>query len=144
MSRNNFGGEIPEVIEKLKSLKGVNFSHNMLLRGTIPSTLGNLSNLEWLDLSHNKLSWAIPAQLVGLTLLAFVKLSHNQLVGPIPCGNQFNTFSNNSFAGNLGLCGFPMSKTCNNNIDDQPSLPTFGVLMWLGNTTTKTGFDSRR
>ena len=56
LSRNNFGGEIPEVIEKLKSLKGLNFSHNMLLRGTIPSTLGNLSNLEWLDLSHNKLS----------------------------------------------------------------------------------------
>ena len=45
LSKNNFSGEIPEIIEKLKSLKGLNFSHNMLLRG-IPSILGNLTNLK--------------------------------------------------------------------------------------------------
>ncbi|GMI79507.1 receptor like protein 27 [Hibiscus trionum] len=36
-------------------------------------------------------------------------------MGPIPQGKQFDTFSNDSYTGNLGLCGFPLSKGCGND-----------------------------
>ncbi|VVA35250.1 PREDICTED: receptor [Prunus dulcis] len=44
-SNNTFRGEISSVISKLKSLKGLNFSHNELT-GTIPPSFGEMSNLE--------------------------------------------------------------------------------------------------
>ena len=40
-------------------------------------------------------------------------------------GKQFNTFSNDSYAGNLGLCGLPLSKMCNENETQQPLVPSF-------------------
>ena len=46
-------------------------------------------------------------------------------MGTISCGNQFNTFSNGSFIGNLGLYRFPLSNTCNYDTNDQPPQPTF-------------------
>ncbi|OMO92537.1 hypothetical protein COLO4_17520 [Corchorus olitorius] len=112
LSNNNFQGVIPEVIGKLNSLKGLNLSHNNFF-GHIPPLMGNLTNLEWLDLSSNKLVGEIPVELVNLASLAFLNLSNNQLFGPIPQGKQFNTFENNSYEGNFGLCGFPLSKACN-------------------------------
>ncbi|GLT79553.1 hypothetical protein SLA2020_510360 [Shorea laevis] len=72
-----------------------------------------MTNLEWLDLSYNELVGEIPDELVSLTQLAVLNLSNNHLVGCIPQGNQFNTFRNDSYEGNLGLCGFPLSKSCN-------------------------------
>ncbi|XP_075644628.1 receptor-like protein Cf-9 isoform X2 [Castanea sativa] len=119
-SNNNFKGEIPNVIGELRSLKGLNFSHNNLM-GCMPQSLGNLTNLEWLDLSSNKLTGEIPIQLVDLTMLAFLNLSKNHLFGHIPQGKQFNTFMNDSYYGNLGLCGFPMTKVCGNDEGQQPS-----------------------
>ena len=112
-SKNSFSGEMPKIIGRLKSLKGLNFSHNNLT-GYIPSSFGNLSNLEWLDLSFNKIIGEIPTQLVDLPWLEVLNLSHNQLTGHIPSGKQFNTFDNDSYIENQGLCGFPLSKTCNN------------------------------
>ncbi|KAL7207627.1 hypothetical protein ACSBR1_029556 [Camellia fascicularis] len=47
-----------------------------------------------------------------LTLLAVLNLSDNQLAGQIPQGSQFNTFGNDSYNENLALCGFPLSKKC--------------------------------
>ncbi|XP_050279539.1 receptor-like protein 33 [Quercus robur] len=122
-SNNSFRGEMPKIIGRLKSLKGLNFSHNNLI-GYIPSSIGNLTNLEWLDLSFNNLSGEIPSQLADLTSLEVLKLSHNQLTGPIPSGNQFNTFNNDSYTENLGLCGFPLSKTCDNHKAKQQPPPT--------------------
>nr|XP_023916829.1 receptor-like protein 9DC3 [Quercus suber] len=112
-SKNSFSGEMPKIIGRLKSLKGLNFSHNNLT-GYIPSSFGNLSNLEWLDLSFNKLIGEIPTQLADLPWLEVLNLSHNQLTGHIPSGKQFNTFDNDSYTENQGLCGFPLSKMCNN------------------------------
>ncbi|GKV38422.1 hypothetical protein SLEP1_g46334 [Rubroshorea leprosula] len=111
LSNNMFEGEIPDVIGKLSSLKGLNLSHNNLT-GHIPPSLGNLMNLEWLDLSSNELAGKIPDALVSLTQLSVLNLSNNHLIGRIPQGNQFNTFGNGSYEGNLGLCGFPLSKSC--------------------------------
>ncbi|XVF07279.1 hypothetical protein REPUB_Repub06bG0124700 [Reevesia pubescens] len=112
LSNNKFEGEVPKVIGKLNSLKGLNLSHNQL-SGCIPTSAGNLTNLEWLDLSSNKLVGKIPDSLLDVTSLAFLNLSENQLDGRIPQGKQFNTFGNDSYEGNMGLCGFPVSKGCN-------------------------------
>ncbi|XP_017639892.2 receptor-like protein 43 [Gossypium arboreum] len=111
MSSNKFEGTIPETVGNLISLQVLNFSHNHLT-GHIPSSLGNLVALESLDLSCNKLVGEIPSELAGLNFLEVLNLSENQLVGLIPQGKQFNTFLNDSYAGNIGLCGFPVSKSC--------------------------------
>ncbi|XP_034899786.1 receptor-like protein Cf-9 homolog [Populus alba] len=119
LSNNNFTGEIPKVMGKLKGLQQLNLSHNSLT-GHIQSSFGNLTNLESLDLSSNLLTGRIPTQLGGLTFLGILNLSHNQLEGPIPSGKQFNTFDASSFEGNLGLCGFQVLKKCYG--DATPSL----------------------
>ncbi|XP_031248861.1 receptor-like protein 34 [Pistacia vera] len=116
---NQFRGSIPEIVGKFNSVELLNFSNNNLI-GHIPSSLGNLTKLESLDLSSNRLVGEIPKQLASLTSLAVLNLSYNLLAGPIPKGSQFNTFSNDSYIGNLGLCGFPMSKECSS---DKPTKP---------------------
>ncbi|XP_022717769.1 serine/threonine-protein kinase BRI1-like 1 [Durio zibethinus] len=98
---------------ELISLQMLNFFHNNFA-GPIPPSLGNMVALESLDLSSNKLGGRIPSQLTNLTFLAVLNLSENNLVGPIPHGNQFDTFDNDSYSGNLGLCGLPLSKQCDN------------------------------
>lgn len=111
LSCNKFHGQIPKVLGTLQFLRELNLSHNSL-SGYIPSSLGNLVVLESLDLSSNMLNGSIPMQLTRLTFLAVLNLSQNKLTGPIPQGLQFNTFQNNSYIGNKGLCGFPLSKKC--------------------------------
>ncbi|XWS10905.1 hypothetical protein CRYUN_Cryun38cG0038400 [Craigia yunnanensis] len=114
-SDNLFHGHIPEELGELCSLQVLNLSHNSLT-GPIPPSFGNLVALESLDLSSNNLGGEIPSQLTNLTFLAVLNLSQNNLVGPIPHGKQFDTFENDSYGGNLGLCGFPLSKKCGNNL----------------------------
>ena len=97
----------------------LNFSHNNII-GHIPSLLGNLAALESLDLSCNKLVGGIPLQLTDLNFLEVLNLSENQLVGLVPQGKQFNTFLNDSYGGNLGLCGFPVSKSCGHSEPPAP------------------------
>ncbi|XLT64552.1 hypothetical protein HN873_020991 [Arachis hypogaea] len=113
LSENKFEGEIPDVIGELHRLKSLNLSYNNLI-GPIPPSLGNLTNLESLDLSSNMLDGNIPAELTNLNSLEVLNLSNNQLEGSIPQGKQFDTFSNDSYEGNMGLCGFPLSIQCNN------------------------------
>ncbi|KAB1671177.1 hypothetical protein [Gossypium barbadense] len=114
LSDNGFHGEIPKVVGELRLLLALNLSHNSLT-GPIPPSFGNLAALESLDLSFNKLSGRIPSQLTNLTFLEVLRFWNNNLVGPIPQGKQFNTFENDSYRGNLGLCGFPLSKECRND-----------------------------
>ncbi|XP_047953189.1 receptor-like protein 9DC3 [Salvia hispanica] len=111
LSSNSFSGTILPSIGNLKNLKYLNLSHN-ILTGHIPSYLGNLSELESLDLSTNKLDGEIPNELTRLTFLAKLNLSMNNLVGQIPRSNQFSTLENDSYMGNLGLCGVPLSRKC--------------------------------
>ncbi|OMP07779.1 hypothetical protein COLO4_07055 [Corchorus olitorius] len=122
LSMNNFQGEISRTIGELISLRGLNLSHNNLI-GHIPPSLGNLSSLEWLDLSSNKLDGQIPRELLDLTFLSLFNVSYNHLVGPIPQGKQFHTYENDSYQGNEGLCGPPLSRGCSTSKQPQQPLP---------------------
>ncbi|EYU26682.1 hypothetical protein MIMGU_mgv1a000464mg [Erythranthe guttata] len=120
-SCNNLSGEIPETVGNLSSLYVLNLSHNAL-SGVIPSSVGNLKQLGSLDLSTNQLTGEIPNELTSLTFLSFLNLSYNNLVGMIPTGTQIQTFSAESFAGNPGLCGFPLNTKCGSNRPDSESV----------------------
>ncbi|KRH08717.1 hypothetical protein GLYMA_16G168700v4 [Glycine max] len=122
LSQNRFEGEIPSVIGELHSLRGLNLSHNRLI-GPIPQSMGNLRNLESLDLSSNMLTGGIPTELSNLNFLEVLNLSNNHLVGEIPQGKQFGTFSNDSYEGNLGLCGLPLTTECSKD-PEQHSPPS--------------------
>ncbi|KAI3677493.1 hypothetical protein L6452_36757 [Arctium lappa] len=121
-SSNSFQGSIPVTIGDLKLLKLLNFSHNAFM-GPVPMSIGHLENLESLDLSVNKLSGSIPTQIASLSFLSFLNMSYNQLSGRIPQGSQFQTFTEVSFKGNLGLCGTPLNKSCDNATLEFPTSP---------------------
>ncbi|KAK5786859.1 hypothetical protein PVK06_041505 [Gossypium arboreum] len=52
-------------------------------------------------------------------LLTFLVINSGEkfqkYLGPIPQGKQYDTFTNDSYMGNLDLCGLPLSKSCDTN-----------------------------
>ncbi|XP_027351328.1 receptor-like protein 6 [Abrus precatorius] len=114
-SSNNFEGPIPEELLNFTGLYALNLSHNAL-KGPISSSIGNLKQLESLDLSSNHFDGKIPTQLASLGFLAYLNLSFNRLEGEIPLGTQLQTFEAASFAGNVELCGAPLTKNCSHAV----------------------------
>ncbi|PHT63616.1 hypothetical protein T459_32551 [Capsicum annuum] len=76
------------------------------------------------DVSNNKFEGHILSIIGDLIALRLLNLSHNGLQGCIPQGPQFPTFENNSYEGNDGLRGFPLSKGCGNDGHDSASRKT--------------------
>ncbi|XP_004295502.1 PREDICTED: probable leucine-rich repeat receptor-like protein kinase At1g35710-like [Fragaria vesca subsp. vesca] len=109
LSSNDLEGEIPEEISSLVSLVTLNLSMNQL-SGSIPSKIGNLYQLETLDLSLNRLSGHIPQSLSNMAFLCYLNLSHNKLTGRIPSDNQLQTLVDPSIYEGNSLCGFPLPK----------------------------------
>nr|XP_024923579.1 putative receptor like protein 25 [Ziziphus jujuba var. spinosa] len=138
LKNNSLHGIIPEICKNRGNLEMIDLSYNQM-QGHLPCSLSNLSlenpkticsfpscksliylttilqDLESMDISRNFLSGAIPQQLSQLSFLSIFNVSQNNLIGPIPQGNQFNTFDNTSFEGNPGLCGALLSKKCDNS-----------------------------
>ncbi|WMV51163.1 hypothetical protein MTR67_044548 [Solanum verrucosum] len=135
LSSNKFGGRIPSIMGDLIAVHILNLSQNGL-QGHIPPSFGDLSSIESLDLSVNQLSGEIPQQLVSLTSFSFLNLSHNHLQGCIPQGPQFHTFESNSYEGNDGLHGFPVSKSCG----DDRVLDTHDTISGLDDEESDTEF----
>ncbi|XVF78847.1 hypothetical protein PTKIN_Ptkin14bG0170300 [Pterospermum kingtungense] len=94
-----------ELVKILTIFRAMDFSNN-LFSGQIPEELGELNSLQMLNLSRNTFTGPIPES-------------------PIPQANQFGTFDNDSYRGNLGLCGFPLSKQCGNEEETKPPAPKF-------------------
>ncbi|KAI9096319.1 hypothetical protein K1719_026038 [Acacia pycnantha] len=91
------------------------------------ASTGNLRNLESLDLSSNNFTRKIPAELTNLNFLGVLNLSRNELEGFIPRGQQFETFSSDSFEGNKELRGFQLMIPCTTHEERQEPLPSLEV-----------------
>ncbi|XP_044466972.1 probably inactive leucine-rich repeat receptor-like protein kinase At5g48380 [Mangifera indica] len=110
LSSNNLSGSLPENISHLaRFLTSLDLSSNNF-SGNIPANLANCSYLNTLKLDHNQFTGQIPAQLGQLDRLKTFSVANNQLSGEIP---HFSGYSvkPEDFAGNLGLCGYPL-KSC--------------------------------
>ncbi|KAK9001300.1 hypothetical protein V6N11_083087 [Hibiscus sabdariffa] len=73
------------------------------------------NSLAMLDLSMNNMGGVIPSCLGNLSYISVVDLRMNNLIGRIPP----IYLEADSFDGNSGLCGFPLSKKCGNDVGSE-------------------------
>ncbi|XP_024970605.1 LRR receptor-like serine/threonine-protein kinase FEI 1 [Cynara cardunculus var. scolymus] len=122
LHQNSLHGLIPNEISKCVELRALYLRANYL-QGGIPSNIGNLSFLTILDLSSNTLKGAIPSSLGHLTRLKYLNLSTNFFSGEIPNFGALSNFGNNSYIGNLDLCGQQIHKPCKTSLGFPAVLP---------------------
>lgn len=122
LHQNGLHGYIPHEIANCTELKALYLRANYL-QGDIPSEIGNLSHLTILDLSSNSLKGSIPSSLGHLTRLRSLNLSTNFFSGEIPDFGALSTFGNESFIGNLDLCGRQVHKPCRTSVGFPVVLP---------------------
>lgn len=95
---NGFQGRLPPEIAQIP-LVVLNVSRNNF-SGDIPEVLGNLRCLQNLDLSHNNFSGNFPASLANLSDLTKFNVSYNPYItGVVPPTAQLSTFEKNSYLG---------------------------------------------
>ncbi|XP_015577706.1 LRR receptor-like serine/threonine-protein kinase FEI 2 [Ricinus communis] len=122
LHQNSLHGIIPNEITNCTELRAVYLRANYL-QGGIPSDIGNLSHLTILDVSSNMLKGAIPSSIGRLTRLRHLNLSTNFFSGEIPDFGALSTFGNNSFIGNLDLCGRQVHRPCRTSMGFPAVLP---------------------
>uniref|UniRef100_A0A3Q7GFH4 Protein kinase domain-containing protein n=2 Tax=Solanum lycopersicum TaxID=4081 RepID=A0A3Q7GFH4_SOLLC len=122
LHENSLHGVIPNEIGNCPELRAIYLRANFI-QGGIPSDIGNLSILTILDLSSNSLRGAIPSSLGRLRHLRLLNLSANFFSGEIPDVGILSTFGNDSFIGNLDLCGQQVRKPCRTSMGFPVVLP---------------------
>ncbi|KAG5536712.1 hypothetical protein RHGRI_024217 [Rhododendron griersonianum] len=131
LHQNSLHGVIPIEIGNCSDLRALYLRSNYL-QGGIPSDIGNLSSLTIIikvievkcrDLSSNLLKGSIPSSLGRLTRLRSLNISTNFLSGEIPDVGVLSTFGNDSFIGNLDLCGRQVNKPCRTSLGFPAVLP---------------------
>jgi len=109
--RNNFGGQFPKEICRLRRLKSLNLNYNKFVGG-IPEAIGDLSpRLQYLYLGANNFSGLIPQSIGYLRQLIYFEIGQNKMYGPIP-----QTISNMSSLEYIGLSSNYFSGTPSSNI----------------------------
>ncbi|KAL5722572.1 hypothetical protein ACHQM5_006080 [Ranunculus cassubicifolius] len=122
LHQNSLHGTIPSEITNCKELRAMYLRANYL-QGSIPPELGNLTRLTILDLSSNSFKGAIPPSIGSLTRLRYLNLSTNFFAGEIPTAGVLGSFGNNSFVGNLDLCGVQIHRPCLGSLGFPAVLP---------------------
>ncbi|KAL3845994.1 hypothetical protein ACJIZ3_003397 [Penstemon smallii] len=116
------GGIISPSICKLNGLQRLALHQNSL-HGFIPNEIGNCSQLRALYLRANYFQGGIPSNVGNLSLLTILNLSTNFFSGEIPDVGVLSKFRNNSFIGNLDLCGRQVNKPCRTSLGFPAVLP---------------------
>ncbi|XP_021296295.1 probable LRR receptor-like serine/threonine-protein kinase At3g47570 [Herrania umbratica] len=98
ISRNNFGGMLPECISNLSSTLAFLIIQQNEISGRIPDGIGNLINLEVLAAMGNQISGSIPLVIGRLKKLKIFYAYYNSLSGAIP-----HSFGNLTMLTELGL-----------------------------------------
>uniref|UniRef100_A0A2N9G593 Leucine-rich repeat-containing N-terminal plant-type domain-containing protein n=1 Tax=Fagus sylvatica TaxID=28930 RepID=A0A2N9G593_FAGSY len=112
LSNNQFSGRLNDSSVSSYSLDTLDLSSNNL-EGSIPTSVFELRSLSVLDLHSNQLEGELPVLPPIATYLDFSRNNFNSAIpANIPQGKQFNTFSNDSYEGNKGLCGVPLKTNC--------------------------------
>ncbi|KAL1195998.1 Receptor protein kinase-like protein [Cardamine amara subsp. amara] len=120
LAKNSFSGDVPSGFETVQVL---DISSN-LLDGSLPPDFGGAS-LHYLNLSHNQISSTIsPIFTEKFPATAILDLSFNNLTGPIPTTPLLLNQKTESFSGNLGLCGQPLTTLCSipSTLSDPPNI----------------------
>ncbi|MED6130387.1 hypothetical protein PIB30_000897 [Stylosanthes scabra] len=112
LSHNQLTGPIPTQLRSLKSLRHFDLSSNSL-NGSLPQELSQLTSLVGtFNLSFNRFSGEIPPSLGELPVIVSLDLRGNNLTGKIPQVGSLLNQGPTAFAGNPGLCGFPLQNSC--------------------------------
>ncbi|KAL1810273.1 LRR receptor-like serine/threonine-protein kinase FEI 1 [Daucus carota subsp. sativus] len=122
LHQNSLHGVIPKEIANCFELRALYLRANYL-QGEIPPNIGDLPSLNILDLSSNSITGSIPASLGRLKRLHYMNLSANFFSGEIPDVGVLSKFRNNSFIGNLDLCGRQINKPCKTSLGFPAVLP---------------------
>ncbi|KAM7264388.1 hypothetical protein ACFE04_002071 [Oxalis oulophora] len=83
LSRNEFTGQIPKTIGRIRRLQGL-FLNNNKLQGFIPHNLCNLQSLSDLYFNENDLSGPVPSCISKLISLRYLYLSSNNFSSILP------------------------------------------------------------